>query len=82
LRRYEEVQDPERAPVAYFPGYTHLKPKVVEKTAWAPDEVQQRRQLLTRHALLITEVGALGVTSREDVAEIIGHHFDLLRYEF
>jgi hypothetical protein len=31
---------------------------------------------------VITEEGALGVASREDVAEIIRHHFDLLRYEF
>jgi hypothetical protein len=81
-RHHEEVQDSEHAPVAYFLGYPHLRPRVVEKTTWAPDEVQQRRQLLTQHALVITEEGALGVASREDVAEIIGHHFDLLRYEF
>jgi hypothetical protein len=55
---------------------------VVEKSAWAPDEVQQQHQMLTHHALLVTEKGALGVAFREDVAKIVGHHFNLLRYEF
>jgi hypothetical protein len=36
--------------------------------------------MLTHHALLASEEGACGVASREDVAEIIGYNFDLLRY--
>jgi hypothetical protein len=47
-----------------------------------PDEIQQRRQMLTHHALLISEEGAQGVASHEDVAEIIGYNLDLLRYEY
>jgi hypothetical protein len=36
---------------------------VVEKAAWAPDEVQQRHHMLTQHALLVTKEGVLGVAS-------------------
>jgi hypothetical protein len=57
--RWNEDQDHEHALVAYFPGHPRLRPRVVEKMTWAPDEIQQRRQLLTHHALLITEEGAL-----------------------
>jgi hypothetical protein len=78
--RAEAVHD--RPRVADFPDNPRRHPQIVEKLAWASDEVQQRRELLTHHALLVTEEGPLGVASREEVAEIIGHHFDLLRYEY
>jgi hypothetical protein len=50
--------------------------------AWAPDEIQQRRSMLVHHALIITEEGARGVASKEEVVDIVEHHFGLLRYEF
>jgi hypothetical protein len=55
---------------------------VEEKLVWDTNKVQQRRDILARHALLITEEGPLRLISWEEVVEIIGHHFDLLRYEF
>jgi hypothetical protein len=82
LDRAREDQGHIHAHVVEFPGHPRLRPRVVEKTVWAPDEIQQRREMLTQHALFISEEGVLGVASREDVAEIIGHHFDLMRYEF
>jgi hypothetical protein len=74
--------DQVRPRAADFPGIPRRRPRVVEKLAWASDEIQQRREMLTHHALLVTEEGSLGVASREEVDEIIGHQFDLLRYEF
>jgi hypothetical protein len=65
-----------------YPSNPRQRPTVVEKTVWAFDDMQQRRSLLSQHALLITEEGPLGVIGREVVAEIICHHFGLLRYEF
>jgi hypothetical protein len=41
--------------------------RVVEKIIWAPDEIQQRRHLLSKHALRVTEEGPLGVASCEEV---------------
>jgi hypothetical protein len=82
LDHAREDQGHIHAHVVEFPGHPRLRPRVIEKTVWAPDEIQQRREMLTQHALLISEEGVLGVASREDVAEIIGHHFDLMRYEF
>jgi hypothetical protein len=38
--------------------------------------------VLSKHALLVTKEGPLGVVSREEVVDIICHHFSLLRYEF
>jgi hypothetical protein len=83
------IQDQDRielylghARVTDFPGNPWRHPRVVEKLVRASDEIQQCREMLTHHAMLVTEEGPLGVASHEEVAEIIGHHFDLLRYEF
>jgi hypothetical protein len=65
-----------------FPGNPRQRLRVVEKIVWAPDEIQQRRDMLSKHALLVTEEGPLGVVSREEVAEIICNNFSLRRYEF
>jgi hypothetical protein len=37
---------------------------------------------MSHHALVVTEEGPRGVTSREEVAKIIEHHFGLRRYDF
>jgi hypothetical protein len=55
--------------------------RVAEKVAWASDDMQQKREMLGHHALLVSKEGPCGVASREEVAEITGHHFDLLRYD-
>jgi hypothetical protein len=71
-----------RTPMVEFPGHPRSRTRLAEKTIWAPDEIQQRRQMLTHHALLVTEEGARGVASQEDATEIIGYNFDPLRYEY
>jgi hypothetical protein len=43
---------------------------------------KQRRSMLGHHALLVPEEGPRGVTSKEEVADFIEHHFGLLRNEF
>jgi hypothetical protein len=65
-----------------FPDNPRQRLRVTVKMAWAPEEVQQKREMLTQHALLITEEDPLGVASREEVAEIISHNFGLPGYEF
>jgi hypothetical protein len=89
-RRWPEregpVQDPRdeyrQSRVVDFLGNPCQRPRAVEKFAWASDELQQRRELLSHHALLATEEGPMAAASREEVTEIIGHQFGLLRYEF
>jgi hypothetical protein len=46
------------------------------------DEVQLKREMLQQHTLLIYKEASIGVASREEVAKIKGHQFNLLRYEF
>jgi hypothetical protein len=38
--------------------------------------------MLMHHAVIVTEEGPRGVASKEEVVDIIEHHFSLLRYEF
>jgi hypothetical protein len=68
--------------VTDFPGNPRQRPRMVERFAWAPDEIQERRTMLTHHAVVVTEEGPRGVASKEEVVDIIEHHFGLLRYEF
>jgi hypothetical protein len=68
--------------MAEFPGNPRQRPRVAEKTAWSSDEVQQRSEMMSHHSLVVNEEGPRGVTSREEVAEIIEHHFGLRRYDF
>jgi hypothetical protein len=68
--------------VTDFPGNPRQRLKFVEQFAWAPDEIQERRSMLMHHAVIVTEEGPRGVASKEDVVDIIEHHFGLLRYEF
>lgn len=70
-----------RGMVVDYPGNPRSCPRIVEKIAWTTKEMQQRRDMLTHHALLVTEEGPLGVASKEEVVEIIRHHFGLRRYE-
>jgi hypothetical protein len=65
-----------------FPGNPRQRPRVAEKVAWASVDMQHKWEMIGHHALLVSKEGPRGVASREEVAVIIGHHFDLLRYEF
>jgi hypothetical protein len=82
LERPWEHQGHGPARIVDFPGNPRLRPRAVAKLVWASDEIQQRCKMLIHHALLITEESSLGVASKEEVANIITHHFELLRYEF
>jgi hypothetical protein len=52
------------------------------KVAETTEGMQQRRDFLTDHAVIITEEGPLSVQSREEVKDITLHHFDIRRHEF
>jgi hypothetical protein len=71
-----------RARVVDFLGNPQMQPRVVMKMAWDLNEVQQKREMLRQQALLISEEAPMGVASHEEVVKIIGHHFNLSRYEF
>jgi hypothetical protein len=45
-------------------------------------EINQRRRMLTEHAVVITDEGPLEVRSREEVKEIILHHFGISKHAF
>lgn len=63
------------------PGNPRHRPRFVEKHAVLTDDMEDRKELLTSRALLMIEEGPVGVVSREEVAEIIMHHFRFCKYE-
>lgn len=45
-------------------------------------EMEQREQLLTSNALVVTEAGALGLGSKDELKDVIFHHFGIRKHEF
>lgn len=46
------------------------------------EEMEKRGDLLSEHGVLVTEHGALGVASKEELKDVIVHHFGVRRHEF
>jgi hypothetical protein len=61
-----------RGRVMDFPGNPRKRPRFATRMAWAPDEVQHRREMLFHHALLISDEGPLGVASRRRLLKSLG----------
>jgi hypothetical protein len=44
-------------------------------------EMDDREDLLSHHALVVTEHGPLGLRSVEELKDLLSHHFDLRKHE-
>jgi hypothetical protein len=54
----------------------------VYKVVDTSEDMEQRQQWLTNHAVIITEEGPMGVCSREEVKDLIQHHLGISKHEF
>jgi hypothetical protein len=55
---------------------------MVVKVASTTESMEQRKRLLTKHAVVIMDEGPLAVQSREEVKDIIMHHFGIMKHVF
>jgi hypothetical protein len=44
-------------------------------------EMEQRKEMLTNHNVVITEEGPMSVCSKEEVKEILMHHFVIRKHD-
>jgi hypothetical protein len=58
-----------------------FRPRIVFKIDNIFKEMEQRRVLLTNHALVIFDEGPLAVQSKEEVRNLIMHHFGIRKHE-
>jgi hypothetical protein len=71
-----------RGSAVNYPGNPRFRPRVVHKMVSASEEMEQRRQMLTLHAIIISDEGQLRVQSREEVKDLIFHHFGIRKHDF
>jgi hypothetical protein len=55
---------------------------VAVKIADTSDEMEQRKELLMNHAVVITEEGPMGIQSRDEVKNIIFSQFGIPKHEY
>lgn len=65
-----------------FPGNPHLRPPTARKMVLMTQEMEQREELLSNNAVIVTETGALGLNSKEELKDVIFHHFEIRKHEF
>jgi hypothetical protein len=52
------------------------------RVASTTEEIEQKRRLLANHAVLITDEGPMRIKSREEVKDVISHHFGIRKHVF
>jgi hypothetical protein len=72
----------ERGSAVNYPENLCFLPRLAFKMKDTSQEMEQKRQILTAHAVVITEEGHVGVRSRDEVKDIIWHHFGICKNEF
>jgi hypothetical protein len=65
-----------------YPGNPRFKPRCTFEVAKTTDEMEQKRQLLTVHAVVVTDEGPMGIQAKEEVKNIICHHFGIQELDF
>jgi hypothetical protein len=65
-----------------YPGNPRFRPTSAFKTAHTTQEMDDRCQLLTIRAIVITDEGSMSAHSREEVKDIIQFHFGINKLEF
>jgi hypothetical protein len=64
-----------------YPSNPRFRPPEAFKFVATSEDMEQRRFLLTNHALVITQEGPMGVQSREEVKTLIMHYFGIRKHE-
>lgn len=64
-----------------YPGNPLYRPRVEFKMAQITGPMQERQEMLQERALLVTEEGPVGLTSRRELVDVIQHYFGISRYE-
>jgi hypothetical protein len=64
-----------------YPGNPHFHPSVVFKIINTAEAMDQRQLLLSNHALVISNIGPMGIQSRDEVKTLIMHHFGIRKHE-
>jgi hypothetical protein len=64
-----------------FPGNLRFWPRVAFKMAATSSEMEDMKKLLSRFALLVKEEGPLGLSSAEELREVIHHQFSIRKHE-
>jgi hypothetical protein len=65
-----------------YPGNPRFRLQCAFKMAPTSEEMERRREMLTTHAVVITDEGPMAVHSREEVKNIILHHFGIRKHEY
>jgi hypothetical protein len=64
-----------------FPGNMCFMPRVAFKMAMTTKEIEERRWLLSRFALLVKEEGPLSLRCPEELKNVMLHHFGIRKHE-
>jgi hypothetical protein len=81
-RLAEEEMDQWRGHTINFPSNPLFCPRVGFKMAPTSRDMEERKELLTHHTLVVKEKGPLGLRSTGELKDIIFHHFDIRKHEF
>jgi hypothetical protein len=68
--------------VVNFPRNPRFWSRMAFKMAHMTKEMEDRKYLLTHHAVVIKDEGSLGVRSCEEMKDLIFHQFGIRKHEF
>lgn len=65
-----------------YPGNPRFHPRLAFKFAATTDDMEDRKEMMRNHAVVVTEEGPLGLQSKEELKDIIRLHFGIRKHEF
>jgi hypothetical protein len=77
----ERMAEPRGCAVNY-PGNPRFRPRFAFKFSTSTADMEQREAMLSKLAVVIMDEGPMAVRSREEVKDIIAHHFGVRKHEF
>jgi hypothetical protein len=81
LSRPREAEQTFGSSVINFPGNPRFRPQAAFKMAYTSPEMEDRRVMLTNHAVIVKEEEPLGLRSTEELKDVIFHHFGICKHE-
>lgn len=65
-----------------YPGNPSMRPPIARKMVLMTQEMEKREDLLAANALVVTEASPLGLGSKDELKDVIFHHFGIRKHEF
>jgi hypothetical protein len=65
-----------------FPGNPRFHPRVAFKMAPTNPDMEERKIMLTNYAVVVKELGSVGLRSCDEMKDCISHHFGIHKHEF